>query len=216
MNPLSQCEGDRTQVPSPFLHGSPVEKFTQPSEVNAPSVPPGCSAFSKALTMARPSDINQQLWTNGRRSRSAFTLLELTVVMAVLGVVAVAASSMLSSHTIAGTLAARQQAELLASTLRLARSSAIAGQQPVSVAVHRDARLGIGYRTALASDPNLLLQPIHYLPEGVTVEWSSPAIVFQPYGMSDRSLSVSIRGSRSTWILDVHSAAGQVFLSKKE
>jgi prepilin-type N-terminal cleavage/methylation domain-containing protein len=166
--------------------------------------------------MARPSEIKQQTRTRGRRSRSAFTLLELTVVMAVLGVVAVAASSMLGSHTIVGTLAARQQAELLASTLRTARSSAIAGQQPVSVAVHRDARLGIGYRTALASDPNGLLQPVHYLPEGVIVEWSSPEIVFQPYGMSDRSLSVSITGSASIWVLDVRSASGQVTLIKKE
>jgi Tfp pilus assembly protein FimT len=123
---------------------------------------------------------------------------------------------MLGSHTIAGTLAARQQAELLASTMRLARSSAIAAQQPVSVAVHRDARLGIGYRTALASDPNALLQPVHYLPEGINVEWSSPAIVFQPYGMSDHSLTVSISGSTSTWSLNVLSASGQVFLSKKE
>jgi prepilin-type N-terminal cleavage/methylation domain-containing protein len=164
------------------------------------------------ITSPGPNQSTQML----RHSRPAFTLLELTVVMAVLGVVAIAATSMLGSRNIVGSLAARQQAELLASTLRTARTSAIAGQQPITVALHRDAQLGLGYRTALASDPNILLQPIHYFPEGLVVGWSSPAIIFQPYGMSDRSLSVTITGSAATWNLDVRSASGQVTFHKQE
>lgn len=150
-----------------------------------------------------------------RPLHSGFTLLELTVVMAVLGVVALAASSMLSSSRVLTGLNARQAAEELSASLRTARATAISSQQPISVWLAVDPQLGTGYHLTLASDPNVVLQPVRYFPPQVVVQWSSPAITFQPTGMSDRSLTATVVSPGSSWLLDIRSASGQVTLTKQ-
>lgn len=146
--------------------------------------------------------------------RRAFTLIELAVVMAVLGVVALAASSMLGARTVVGALNARQEAEVLSATLRTARATAIASQMPIRVAAFRDS-LGTGYTITPENNSALLLQPIQYLPPALDVTWSAASVVFYPTGMCDNSLSVTLSHEVTQWVLDVRSASGQVTLTKK-
>ncbi len=148
--------------------------------------------------------------------KRAFTLLELAVVMAVLGVVAVAASSMLGSRSVVASLQAREDAQILASALRTARNSAIANGSNVRVTAIQSGGQTLGFQTTTDSSPALKLQPDHYFADSLKVSWSTGGIVFLPAGMTDRSLSVSVSSASVTWILDVRSASGQVTVGKKE
>lgn len=147
-------------------------------------------------------------------SRAAFTLLELTVVMAVLGLVAVAASSMLGSKDIVDSLQARQQAQVLATALRSARTTAIAAGASVRVQAIFDRRNVVGFRTVWDASPSQVLQAEHIFPDALQIRWSDAAIVFAPTGMSVRPLTATITGSQSSWTLDVPSGSGQVSMTR--
>ncbi len=139
--------------------------------------------------------------------RRAFTLLELTVVMAVLGGIAVAAATMMNGRQVVSTVTSKQTAELLVATLRMARTTAILHGAPVQV-VSDDTGFCI-YDSA-----GQLLYPKHlYAPE-LQVSWSSSNLAFQPTGMTDHSLQISLVNDVKQWRIDVLSASGQVSLAE--
>lgn len=144
--------------------------------------------------------------------RLGFTLLELTVVLAVLGVVGIVATSMLHGSRVIQSLEARQEAQHLGAALRSARAGAIAEATPVRLQVLREGRSVVGFQTL--ADRTGVLQPQHRFGPRQDVEWSSPEIVFMPTGMSDRSLTVTITGENSTWVVEVLSASGQVSITR--
>lgn len=136
----------------------------------------------------------------------AFTLMELIVVMSLMGLIAVVSTSMLVGPNVIQAMAAREEAELFKTTLRLARTTAIANGSEVRVTTLSQG----GYRITDASGG--LLHPKHlFAPKSVS-KWSDNSLVFLPSGMSDRSLSVIFVTDRRSWQVDVLSGSGQVML----
>jgi len=147
------------------------------------------------------------------RRRPAFSLLELAVVMAVLGVIAVAATSMRGSTQVVASLEARQEAQHLAAAFRTARATAIARTTNVHIQAVRSGRTIAGFQTLV--NGTQVIQPEHRFGNSTQVSWSSPEIVFLPTGMTDRSLTISIVGQRATWQVQVLSASGQVSVVRR-
>ena len=146
------------------------------------------------------------------RCRAAFTLLELAVVMAVLSVVAVAATSMLGSRESVSSLQSRQEAELLASAIRTARTVAIAEGTNVRLqALPRGAQI-VGFR--LVADASGLVQADHTFPTEISTTWSANELLFTPMGTSTQLLQVDVSGSRATWTATQTSATGQTSVTR--
>ncbi len=146
----------------------------------------------------------------------AFTLLELTVVMAVFGFVAIVGSTLLNSQGVVGGLQAREDAQIIATACRMARNTAIANGTNVRIDTIQSGRRTLGFQLTTDTSPVSKLQPDYYFADSLDVQWSAPSVVFFPTGMTDRSLSIAVTSETSAWILDVRSASGQVTLSKKE
>ena len=142
-----------------------------------------------------------------------FTLLELTVVMAVLGAIALAATSMLGGRRVVGAIEARQEAQKLAETLRVARNLAITTGDTIAVTSVRSGRLVTGYRVLPASGVVELVQPETRTSPRVQMRWSTPTVSFQPTGATDRPLQVRLAGEATTWTVDLLAASGQVTVS---
>jgi prepilin-type N-terminal cleavage/methylation domain-containing protein len=149
------------------------------------------------------------------RASKAFTLLELTVVMAVLGLIAVAATTMLGSKPVVDSLKAKQEAQLLAGALRTARTTAIANGAAVRIGSIQGMRGVVGYRLTFDSMPNVLLQPDYHFPEPLECRWSAPNLVFFSTGMTDQSLAIEIGTPATLWQVEVLSASGQVTYEKR-
>ncbi len=147
--------------------------------------------------------------------QSGFTLIELAVVMAVLGAIAIAATSMFGSSGAVESLRAREEAHVFSQALRTARSTAIASGANMRIeAIFDDGRIA-GFRTISEASPKELAQPDHYFAGSLKTDWSTKEITFFPSGMADNSLEVVLASELSTWILEMRSASGQVTVFKK-
>lgn len=146
------------------------------------------------------------------RSRAAFTLLELAVVMAVLSVVAVAATSMLGGRESVSSLQARQEAELLASAIRTAHTVAIAEGTNVRLQAIPSGRQIVGFR--LVADGLGPIQADHDFPNEVSTTWSANELLFTPTGTSNQLLQVGVSGSRATWTAAQTSVTGQTSVTR--
>lgn len=144
--------------------------------------------------------------------RAAFTLLELAVVMAVLSVVAVAATSMLGSRESVSSLQSRQEAELLASAIRTAHTVAIAEGTNVRLQAIPNGRQIVGFR--LVADGIGVIQADHAFPSEVSCTWSANELTFGPTGTSTQLLQVGISGARATWTATQTSATGQTLVTR--
>jgi type II secretion system protein H len=144
-----------------------------------------------------------------RRPAAGFTLMELVVVIALLGVLAVAATPMLNGRRVVSTLDGKQTAELLVSNLRMARTTAIMNGAPVYLITDRE---GFGVLDANGQP----LQPRHLYAPDLQVTWSVSTIAFQPTGMSDLSLQVRIANAIRQWSINVLSASGQVSMTEAQ
>ncbi len=154
--------------------------------------------------------------TPQRRSRSAFTLLELVVVLSVLGVLAAAVASFSPSPYLAQRLGAKQETQYLLSALRAARSTAIATAQPVEMDWIQG-KENILLSTHVSGYSSDRQPPAHFFPSYLKMDWSSSRLTFQPDGSSDRSLTMVVAGPVGPhYVLDVLSASGQVNLIVKE
>lgn len=165
------------------------------------------------LVFAHRSIANMRRITNGSEKvfgRSAFTLMELMVVMSVLGVIAVAASSMLGSASVVSSLAAKQESQHMVAAMRAARATAIANGSKVLVQCVAEGRDIVGFQ--LIDGATGVLQPVHRFGEHVQSQWSDKEIVFLPTGMADKSLKISFEAESSAWVATVLSASGQVDL----
>ncbi len=149
-----------------------------------------------------------------KRSEQGFTLIELAVVLAVLGVVAVAATSMKSGARVVASIKSEQEARLLSQAFRTARITAIATSQPVRLRVIRDQREFIGFQTLSDVGRQDPLQPDHFFAGSLSVRWSESDVVFYSTGMTDRSATVSIQGEDSSWRVDLVQASGQAIVTK--
>lgn len=146
------------------------------------------------------------------RPKKAFTLIELTVVLAVLGAIAVAATSMLGGARVTQSLQARNEADVLANTFRMARATAITNNTPVRVEAIVNRQV-IGFRVVdtlghLAMPETLYTNPI-------ACTWSDNFVDFLPTGMTDKSLQVSFVGDSSDWNIDLLSGSGQVVMTQR-
>ena len=148
------------------------------------------------------------------RRTLGFTLMELTVVMAVLGAIALAATSMLGGRRVVGAIEARQEAQKLAATFRVARNMAVTTGDTIEVAAVRSGRVVTGYRVIPVSRVTELAQPLTRTSPRVQVRWSAPAVRFQPTGTTDRPLQVRLAGEATTWTVDLLAASGQVTISQ--
>jgi Tfp pilus assembly protein FimT len=134
--------------------------------------------------------------------------MELMVVMSLIGLIAVVSTSMLIGPNVVQSLAAREEAELFKTTLRLARTTAITNGSEVRIESLNQG----GYRVTDANGS--LLQPEHRFAANSRVRWSDNSIAFQPSGMSDHSLSVVFMAAVRTWQVDVLSGSGQVLMQE--
>ena len=148
-----------------------------------------------------------------RTKRSAFTLVELAVVMAVIGGIAVVAVSMTGNRQVLDSLAARQQAAEVASTLRFARTAAVANNSDVQIEAMRSGRRISGLRVITGATPIELVGPLQEFPETLDVQWSVNQITFHPSGMADRSLQIEFSDAKATWRVQVLAGSGQVVLN---
>ena len=158
---------------------------------------------TKAQLMSGP----QLLSEPQSRQADGFTLIELVVVIALLGVVAAVASPMLNSRRVVSTVDSGQTAELLVSTLRMARTTAILNGSPVYVIADST---GFGVWDATGQ----VLQPKHWYAPGVQAAWTSSTVAFQPTGMSNVSLQVRFTNAIREWRVEVLSGSGQVSQSE--
>lgn len=178
-----------------------------------------CSVFyGIAPSMIRHRQIRRQFRRQIPTSKTpwathrAYTLLELTVVLALLGVVAIAASSLTNSSRIVGTVHGAEEARHLVAALRDARTQAVMRTTQVRLrAIHQGADV-IGFATE--SDSSGTLQPDYYFPERLQIRWNASEIVFSPTGMSDVSLAVEIESEDSEWTVTVFSASGQTTMQR--
>ncbi|MEZ6136911.1 MAG: GspH/FimT family pseudopilin [Pirellulaceae bacterium] len=149
---------------------------------------------------------------SGTSRNSAFTLVELVVVLALLGVVAVASTSMLGGARVVGSVRAGQESQVLMQTLRMARATAISSFVSVQVETIVEGRTVVGYRVL---DPTGQLVGREYRFEpSVATNWSTSAVTFMPTGATNTSLTVSFRGDSADWVVDLLSASGQVSARK--
>ncbi len=132
--------------------------------------------------------------------------MELVVVMSLLGLIAVVSTSMLVGPNVIQSMAAREEAELLKTTFRLARTTAITNGSEIRCTALSQG----GYRVTDARGE--LLQPEHVFASESVSKWSDDSLVFLPSGMSDRSLSVVFVDATRSWQVDVLSGSGQVLL----
>lgn len=144
----------------------------------------------------------------GHLRTNAFTLMELMVVMSLLGLIAVVSTNTLIGPNVIQSMAAREEAVLFKTTLRLARTTAITNGSEVRLTSLSQG----GYRVIDANGG--LLQPEHVFAPNSRVRWSDSSIAFQPSGMSDRSLSVVFMAAARTWQVDVLSGSGQVLMQE--
>ena len=146
-----------------------------------------------------------------KQIRQGFTLIELTVVMAVLGVIAVAATSVFSGRRVIASVSAKQEAELLATTLRMARLQAVASGVPQRLMVQMNGRSAIGYHTASAD----LVAASRLFPNAMESRWSSQVVDFLPDGTANPSLTVALSAEAGNeWTVELFSASGQVLITK--
>ena len=146
--------------------------------------------------------MHTRIRTNG------FTLMELMVVMALLGLIAVVSSSLLYGPKVIDSMSARQSAELFKTSLRLARTTAVAYGHSIRFVSLKDG----GY--AMLDGNGDLLQPEQRFAPGQAVEWSESSVEFFPSGMTDHSLSVLFSSGDRAWQVDVLSGSGQVLLKE--
>lgn len=146
--------------------------------------------------------------------RSAFTLVELLVVMAVAGAIAVAASCMLGGRNVTTALAAREEAQHFVTAVRMARTNAISTGQPMVIrsVVERKGIVGFqvngrGYE---------LVNPVHRFSDSLDVAWSAQEVTLLPSGMAIPSLNVTFKSSRSKWQVVVVGATGQAIVSRSK
>ncbi len=144
--------------------------------------------------------------------RLGYTLMELTVVMALLGLIAVAATSMLGSSRVTSSLLAQQEARHLQSALRTARATAISNSTGVQLQAVVQGSSVRGFRTT--SSVGQILQPEHSFPEQLQVRWSAPAVVFDPTGMSSVALQAEIESESALWELVLFPGSGQTTLTR--
>jgi type II secretion system protein H len=152
----------------------------------------------------------------GKLSRSAFTLLELMVVLAVMGAIAASVTAF-DARRVVVSMESRQQAQVLVSALRLARTTAIASGRSVRLTkLSRSVQHASydGFGLAFDDTPDIPLQPDIFFPSSVKVGWSAAKLVFSPAGMSDRSLQIEVAGGNTHWLVEVLSASGQITSSK--
>jgi prepilin-type N-terminal cleavage/methylation domain-containing protein len=146
------------------------------------------------------------------RTRLAFTLIEITVVLAVLGAIAVAATSMLAGARVTQSLQARNEADVLANAFRMARATAITNNVTVRVEAIVNRQV-VGFRV---SEPyGQLAMPETIYPTPIICLWSAGFVDFLPTGTTDKSLQVSFAGDNSDWVLDLLSGSGQVTMSQR-
>ncbi len=156
------------------------------------------------------------LSTMQRRTRPAFTLLELVVVLAVLGVMAAAVGSLRPAPQLAQRLSVKQETQFMLCALRAARATAIATAQPVELNLSQG-KESTTLSTRVAAYPSDRQPPAHSFPSFLKAAWSTSRVAFQPDGSSDQSLVIVLAGPDGpSYVLEVLSASGQVTMVIKE
>jgi general secretion pathway protein H len=138
------------------------------------------------------------------RRRAGFTLIEMIVVLAVLGLAAMLVVGRVSGHS--QGLEARAQALRIADTLRLARARAIAGDRPVAVALSADRR-----RMVMAGGS--VDETVAPFPLLVSAPGGAASIVFVPDGSATGGRIV-VSAPGAAWHVDVAAHTGRVAVSR--
>lgn len=159
------------------------------------------SALAVATTRAlRHEKMNDASPVRRPRCHPAgFTLLELTVVLVILALVGGLVLTRAPSR--GGTIDLRAATSLVAGTLRVARTRAIAANRPVPVRFDpADAALQLG------------ADPVRRLPPGVRIAAADLAILFRPDGSSSGG-TVDLAGGASTARIAVNWLTGRVAIA---
>ena len=134
-----------------------------------------------------------------RRYPSGFTLIEMTVVLVILALVG--GLVLTRAPTRGGTIDLRAATSLVAGTLRVARTRAIAANRPIPVRFDpAEAALQIG------------ADPLRRLPPGIRIAASGPAILFRPDGSSSGG-AVDLAGHANTAHIAVSWLTGRVAIA---
>lgn len=156
---------------------------------------------------ARVATSTRSSWARPLR---AFSLLELMLALAVMGMIAAVGVSFAGGHTGLANTTAKLEAYELSRTLRMARSHAISHVTTVGVQSIRRGRRIEAYQVAIPS----LVDGVHEFDEKVSVTWSVPNVSVFPNGALDQSLEALITGDDSVWQVLVPSGTGQPFVTQ--